>query len=82
MFDTLKEFLEARFNAKKTEDPVVFIYDEELADLHELTIIGAEGERIFNPAIVIRKANELGYWCEADWDDKGGGFVFAQLATR
>lgn len=82
LFDTLKDLLEARFAAKQPEDPVVFVHDEDLADLAELTMPGPGGEAVFNPTIVAQKANELGYWCEADWDEKGGGFVFAPLAKR
>lgn len=82
LFDTLKELLEARFAAKRPEDPVVFIHDEELAEIMELTVIRPGGERIFNPSIVVSKADALGYWCEADWDEKGGGFVFAHAIKR
>ncbi|MDL2285898.1 hypothetical protein LJC24_00470 [Desulfococcaceae bacterium OttesenSCG-928-F15] len=82
LFDTLKELLEARFAVKKPGDSVVFIYDDELAELADLTMMGPEGEPVFNPALVVQKANELGYWCEADWDEKGGGFVFALLTRR
>ncbi|MCW7753574.1 hypothetical protein OOT00_06170 [Desulfobotulus sp. H1] len=77
MYDTLSELLEARFSKKAPEEPVVFIHDEELARLDEFITPGADGQSVFNAPLVMQKAALLGYWCEADWDEKGGGFVFA-----
>lgn len=77
IYDTLSELLEARFSQKAPEDTVIFIYDEDLSQLEELLTPGPDGERIFNAPLVFQKAAQLGYWCEADWDEKGGGFVFA-----
>ncbi|MDY0162668.1 hypothetical protein [Desulfobotulus sp.] len=82
LYDTLQELLHARFSQKAPEDIVVFVYDEELAQLEELLSPGPDGRPIFNPPLVFQKAAELGYWCEADWDEKGGGFVFAPEARR
>lgn len=76
-YDSLNDLLETRFGQKAPEDPVVFIHDEDLSRIEELLTPGPDGEPVFNPPLVFQKAAELGYWCEADWDEKGGGFVFA-----
>lgn len=82
MYDTLSELLEARFAKKPIQDPVVFILDEDLAEVDELQVPGPDGEMIYNPTFVSSKADQLGYWCEPDWDAQGGGFVFAPANRR
>ena len=79
-YDTLQELLNAKFEAVTTHNPVVFVRDEELANCAELLVTTQEGEEVVNPVYLTQRANDLGYWCEADWDEKGGGFNFAPNA--
>jgi len=76
---TLKEFLEQKHNENQDSEKVFFISDNELNSVEEILTELENGTKVFDPILLVQKTSNLGYWCEADYNDDTGGYYFEKM---
>lgn len=76
---TFLELLEEKEQENKTGDNFFFVTDSELNQIEELLTTLENGEKVYDPIRLVEKARILNYWCEADYTDTEGGYVFEKL---
>lgn len=75
---SFEELLELKDSLKK-DSRFFFVTDEELNEIEELLTTLENGEKVYDPVVLSSKASLLGYWCEADYTEESGGYIFEKL---
>ncbi len=75
----LKDLLEKKNIEKKENTKIFFVEDRELNQIEELLVDIEGNKKLYDPVLLMEKATALGYWCEADYNDKSGGYVFEKV---
>ena len=73
------ELLEKKNNTNKNDGSFFFIGDSELNEIEELLTILEDGTKVYDPIKVTSSAIQYGYWCEADYIENEGGYIFEKL---